>query len=159
MRELAFDELSDIGPARDLTRGDADRVLVVDDDETDRYLTIWNLGKAWPVGGDLTAECAADGAEALERMRRHRYTLVVLDWNMPKKDGLSVLQVMRGEGWNIPVVVVSGERRESMANHLHTMAATYVNKNELNPSRLRDAITSSMKLQEPEHQFAKGLST
>jgi len=159
MKELEFDELPDFGPGRDLTHGHAARVLVVDDDESDRYLTIWNLGKAWPVGGDLTAECAADGAEALERMRHHRYTLVVLDWNMPEKDGLSVLQAMRDEGWDIPVVVVSGQRREAIANHLQTMAVTYVNKNELNPFRFRNAITASMQLQEQEHEVAAGLNT
>jgi CheY-like chemotaxis protein len=155
MTEIAFDELAGSLPVHD----HAARVLVVDDDETDRHLTIWNLGKAWPAGGKLTAECAADGAEALELMRRHRYTLVVLDWKMPGKDGLTVLQTMRGNGWNIPVVVVSGEHRESVACHLQSMSATYVNKNELNPSRLRNAITASIQLQEPEYQIAVGLST
>ncbi len=156
MKVLASDERQAFEPGCDLAQGHAARVLVVDDDETDRCLTIWNLGKAWPVGGELTAECAADGAQALERMRHQRYTLVVIDWNMPEKDGLSVLQAMRDEGWNVPVVVVSGERRESMAGHLQTMAATYVNKNELNPSRFRNAITASMQLQEQEHQVAAG---
>ncbi len=159
MTETAFDESAGLGSVDDACQGQAARVLVVDDDATDRYLTIWNLGKAWPVGGKLTAECAADGAHALELMRRHRYTLVVLDWNMPEKDGLTVLQTMRGNGWNIPVVVVSGEHRDSMAGELQTMEATYVNKNELNPTRLRNAITASIQLQEPQPQVATGLNT
>lgn len=159
MTEIEFDQLPDLGSVHDHTLGNAARVLVVDDDATDRHLTIWNLGKAWPVGGELTAECAATGAEALEKMHRHRYTLVVLDWNMPEKNGLAVLETMRGNGWNIPVVVVSGERRESMAGELQTMEATYVNKNELNPARLRNAITASIQLQEPVRPAAAGSNT
>ena len=159
MTEIALDQLPDLGSVHDHALGHAARVLVVDDDATDRYLTIWNLGKAWPVGGELTAECAATGAEALEKMRHHRYTLVVLDWNLPEKNGLAVLETMRGNGWNVPVVVVSGERRESMAGELQTMEAAFVNKNELNPARLRSAINASIQLQEPERQAAAGSNT
>ena len=159
MTEIAFGKQAGLGSVHDPGLGQAARVLVVDDDANDRYLTIWNLGKAWPVGGELTAECAADGAEALEMMRRHKYTLVVIDWNMPEKNGLAVLETMRGNGWNIPVVVVSGERRESMAGELQTMEATYVNKNELNPTQLRKAITASIQLQEPVRQAAAGSNT
>ena len=147
MKEITFDDLAGFNPGRDLSRGHAARVLVVDDDETERCLTIWNLGKAWPVEGEMMVECAADGAEALQKIQNHRYTMVVLDWNMPEQDGLEVLETMRGNGWSIPVVVVSGQRREAIASHLQAMAATFVNKNELNPTRFRNAITASLQIE------------
>ena len=159
MKELTPHEPEDFGPARDQTVPPHARVLVVDDDETERRLTIRQLGKAWPVEGKLMVECAADGEEALEKIRHHRYILAVLDWNMPKKDGGAVLQTMRENSWNIPVVVVSGQRREAIARDLQAMPATFVNKNELNHVNFREAIATSMQLQECRRGVGSGLET
>ena len=124
------------------------RVLVADDDETDRLLTIWQLGKAWPVEQDMMVECAADGAEALEKICRTRFALVVLDWNMPHQNGAAVLRAMRENSLHVPVVVVSAQRHEAIASDLKAMAAAFVNKDELNPGSFRSAIAASIQLQE-----------
>jgi len=122
------------------------RILVADDGEADRFLTIWQLGKVWPNGGMLV-ECAADGTEALEKIHGHRYALVVLDWNLPWQDGAEVLRAMRERDLRIPVVVLSDQRREDIANELESMAAAYVNKEELDAHNFRNAIKTSMQLQ------------
>jgi len=140
MKELASDELGRIPSA-------PARVLVADDDESDRLFTIWQLGDAWPIQGDMLVECAADGAEALEKMHGHRYALVVLDWNMPRQHGAEVLRAMRERDLCIPVVVVSDQRREDIASDLESMAAAYVNKDELDAHSFRNAIATSMQLQ------------
>jgi len=124
------------------------RVLVADDNEVDRLVTIWQLGKAWPIEPDLLVECAADGAEALEKIRSTHYALVVLDWNMPQCDGADVLREIRENGLRVPVVVVSGEPRETITSHLETMTAAFVNKAELDPYSFGNAIAVSMQLQE-----------
>jgi CheY-like chemotaxis protein len=124
------------------------RVLVVDDSEPDRLLTIFHLGQAWPFERHLMAECAADGAEALEKIRGRPFELVVLDWNMPRVDGDEVLRTMRHSGVRIPVVVLSGQRRDDIATDLEAMTAVYVNKNELDVASFRGAITASIQLQE-----------
>ena len=55
---------------------------------------------------------AADGVETLEKLRAEMPDLVLLDINMPRKDGLEVLQEMRAdpEIAHIPVIVVSAAR-------------------------------------------------
>jgi signal transduction histidine kinase/DNA-binding response OmpR family regulator len=55
---------------------------------------------------------AADGVETLEKLRTDMPDLVLLDINMPRKDGLEVLQEMRAdpEIAHIPVIVVSAAR-------------------------------------------------
>lgn len=55
---------------------------------------------------------AADGVETLEKLRAEMPDLVLLDINMPRKDGLEVLQEMRAdpEISHIPVIVVSAAR-------------------------------------------------
>lgn len=152
MKELAPDEPKDFALASDLAGPPHFRVLVADDDETDRLLTIWQLGKAWPFDWDIVVECAADGAEALEKIHRRRFELVVLDWNMPHQDGGDVLRAMRGNGLHIPVVVVSAQRHEAIASDLKAMAATFVHKDELAPRNFRSAIAASIQLQEMRHQ-------
>jgi two-component system, sensor histidine kinase and response regulator len=126
----------------------ADRVLVADDDEMDRRLTILRLGKAWPFERAIRVECARNGVEALERIRNSRFLLAVLDWNMPPLDGGDVLRTMRENGLRTPVVIVSGRHREDIAVDLQSLAATFLNKNELDPISFRGAITASMQLQE-----------
>ena len=55
---------------------------------------------------------AADGIETLEKLRAEMPDLLLLDINMPRKDGLEVLQEMRAdpEISHIPVIVVSAAR-------------------------------------------------
>jgi two-component system sensor histidine kinase/response regulator len=123
------------------------RVLVADDDEMDRSLTILKLSKAWPFERPIMVECARNGVEALEKIRNSRFLLAVLDWNMPPLDGGDVLRTMRENGLRTPVVIVSGRHREDIAVDLESLAATFVNKNELNPVSFRGAITASMQWQ------------
>lgn len=147
MKELAPGEPNHFALASDRPSPSHFRVLVADDDETDCRLTIRHLGKAWPVERDLTVECAGDGVEALEKIRSHRFALVVMDWNMPELDGAAVLRTIREIGLHIPVVVASAQRREAIAGELNSMAAGFVNKNEMDATSFRNAIVASILLQ------------
>jgi CheY-like chemotaxis protein len=148
MKEFTPSEPNGFAPSSGKADPSYFRVLVVDDDEADRLVTIWHLGKTWPVEQDLMVECAADGAEALEKIRSNRYALVVLDWNVPHQDGAAVLRAMHEHDLRVPVVVVSGQRREAIPCDLESMAATFINKDELDPDSFRNAIMASMQLQE-----------
>src|SRR6185369_14739944 len=66
MKEHLPAEPDDLALARDEARHLQFLVLVADDVEADRLLTIWNLGRAWPMEREMMVECAADGEEALE---------------------------------------------------------------------------------------------
>ena len=123
------------------------RVLVADDSEIDREITIRHLGQAWPFEGDMVVECAANGMEALQKLRRSRFALAVLDWDMPHLGGGELLRTIRENGLRLPVVVVSGHRREEIAQDLESMAAAFVPKVELTPIRFCSAIAVSFQLQ------------
>lgn len=120
------------------------RVLIVDDNEADRMLTAIRLGEAWPFEHDLAVEYAGDGAEALDKLRRARFALVVLDWNMPAVGGSEVLRVVRQGGVRVPVVVVSGLNRAELGEDLESLRASFINKNELRPDRFRAAVAASL---------------
>jgi CheY-like chemotaxis protein len=148
MKQFTPGEPKDVALAPDEAGRPHSRVLVADDGEADRFLTIWQLGKVWPVEADILVECAADGAEALEKIRNTQYALVVLDWNMPQLNGADVLRAIRETDLRVPVVVVSDQCREATAGYLKTMAAAFVNKAELDTGSLRIAIAASIQLQE-----------
>lgn len=123
------------------------RVLVADDSELDRYLTIVKLRLAWPLPHEPAVECAGDGAEAWEKIRSTQFVLVVLDWSMPGFSGGEVLRMMRESGTRVPVVVVSGRDREEMGSELDSMSAAFISKNNMDPVSFRSAIESAMRLQ------------
>jgi len=79
------------------------RVLVVDDEEYVRYSVGRMLEKA---GFEVRA--AAGGEEALEAMRHDVPDLVLLDLKMPGMDGPEVLQEIRRDWNDIPVVILTG---------------------------------------------------
>jgi signal transduction histidine kinase/DNA-binding response OmpR family regulator len=55
---------------------------------------------------------AADGVETLERAREHLPDMILLDINMPKKDGFAVLEEVRADPalQHIPVIILTAAR-------------------------------------------------
>lgn len=85
-------------------------VLYVDDDEAVRRLAQIRLGrKGWAV------DVADDGDVALEKLKQGDYDLVVVDYRMPRMDGLAVLRAMGREEWRMPVIVATAVGDEKVA--------------------------------------------
>lgn len=147
MKELIPGGPNHFALASDKTSPSHFHVLVADGDEAGRRLAVRHLGKAWPVEQDFSVECAADGMEALEKIRSHRFALMVLDWNMPDPDGAAVLRTVRENGLHLPVIVLSEQRREAIASELDSMKASHVKKDEMDATIFRKAIVASIMLQ------------
>jgi two-component system response regulator MprA len=77
-----------------------ERVLVVEDDRAIRQ----SITRALNLEG-YAVDAAADGATAL--MRACDADLLVLDVMMPQVDGLTVCKVLRGQGCDIPILIVT----------------------------------------------------
>lgn len=78
------------------------RVLVVDDEPTLR------LGFAYALTSKTTlVETAASGRLALERLANSNYDIMFLDLRMPEMDGIGVIENLRGQGNQIPIVLCS----------------------------------------------------
>jgi signal transduction histidine kinase/DNA-binding response OmpR family regulator len=82
---------ADAGPMpRPLEPGEARRVLVAEDNETNREVIRLQLARC-----GVEADFAVDGAQALDLFRRGRYALVLSDLHMPVLDGFALARAVR----------------------------------------------------------------
>lgn len=86
------------------------RFLMVDDDPALRGL----LQEYLETRGHAV-ETAANGYEALTKIDQANYDAVVTDYNMPELNGVAVLQHIRRHHPSLPVVMMTGERRDPAA--------------------------------------------
>jgi len=73
-----------------LAQGPSARVLLVDDDRDIREV----VGAMLDAVG-LAVEGATSGEEALERVRKSSFDLIVLDWNLPGMTGVELCRLIR----------------------------------------------------------------
>jgi len=80
------------------------RLLLVEDDQM--------IGESLARGlrdDGYAVDWVKDGAAAVTAMRDQQagYSIAILDWNLPKQDGLSVLKAVRGSGNTLPVLMIT----------------------------------------------------
>ena len=86
------------------------RILLVDDEPHVRFAMRESLE---PMG--YACEEAGNGAEALEVFQQARFDLVVLDYRMPKMDGLETLKEIRRLDQDVPVLFVTAYGSKDLA--------------------------------------------
>jgi len=87
------------------------KVLIVDDSGTIRQQVCAVLSGA---GFDVIE--AGDGVAALEMLGHHQVALAIVDVNMPRLDGLGMLEQMRADPrlTSVPVLMLTTEVQQSM---------------------------------------------
>lgn len=100
------------------------KVLVVDDDVSVRQTVADSLRLA-----GHTATEVADGATAVDLATRESFDLVVLDVNMPRVDGFTVLEKLRRRRPALPVIMLTArDEREDVVRGLKLGADDYIRK-------------------------------
>ncbi len=79
------------------------RILVVDDDPLIRG-SLYELLR----GRQFDVEMAADGAEAMDHLKRRTFQLVIADWKMPQVDGISLLGHIKTQYPDVSVILITG---------------------------------------------------
>ena len=102
------------------------RCLIVDDSKVIRAVTR-------KIMEELSFETveAADGAEAIDRCKEQMPDAILLDWNMPRVDGLAFLGILRQmDGGQTPIVVfcTSENALDKIASALKSGANEYIMK-------------------------------
>ena len=144
------------------------RLLVVDDNEDNRYTLVRRLGRE----GYTQVVTANDGREALEIMRTQPIDLALLDIMMPDMNGYQVLERLKAdpELSNLPVIMISAvEEIESVVRCIELGAEDYLPKPfnatllrarvgaSLEKKRLRDQVRASLRRLEQELAAAREL--
>ena len=85
-------------------------LLLVEDNEVNREMLQRRLQRA-----GFTLDCAADGQEALDKMRSLQPALVLLDINLPVKDGWTVAKeaIADLQIQDIPIIALTAHAMES----------------------------------------------
>ena len=102
----------------------AAHLLIVDDEEPQRLMLASLLGRA-----GFEVDAARDGSEALGLLRTRRYDLMLTDQRMPKMDGLELLERVRRDHADLPVVLMTAYGSVSTAvEAMKRGAADYLTK-------------------------------
>ncbi len=91
------------------------KFLVVDDSRTMRRIvanTLNNIGYK-----DVTL--AEDGSDAMKKMKVNQYDAIMTDWNMPRMNGLELVQSARKmERYKeIPIIMITTEGGKEQVNN------------------------------------------
>jgi DNA-binding NtrC family response regulator len=78
------------------------RVLVVDDEEIVRESL-----SGWLAKDGYTLDTAPDGPTALDKLRRERWSILLVDLKMPGMDGLQVLEIVKRLQPDVAVVIMT----------------------------------------------------
>jgi two-component system, OmpR family, response regulator len=82
------------------------KILIVEDDETIQSVLIYNLEKE-----GYRVLTAKDGEQGLETTRQEKPDLLILDWMLPKMDGLEVCRILRKE-MTLPILMLTAKSEE-----------------------------------------------
>ncbi|MDU2894502.1 MAG: response regulator transcription factor [Clostridium sp.] len=101
----------------------SENILIVDDDKEIRDLISLYLE-----ADRFYTDKAADGVEALIKLEEKKYSLVILDIMMPKKDGIEIIIEIRKK-YKMPVIFLTAKSQEiDMINGLTLGADDYISK-------------------------------
>lgn len=114
------------------------QILVVDDSLSTR-----EIEKSILELDGYNVELAVDGIDALEKMRDQYFHLILTDIQMPRMDGLTLIEnIRRQEKFAAtPIVVVSSESKGEKVQHLKNIGANAVfNKRDFDRGSLLDKV-------------------
>jgi EAL domain-containing protein (putative c-di-GMP-specific phosphodiesterase class I)/CheY-like chemotaxis protein len=122
------------------------RVLIVDDDTAVAHAYERSL-----VGRGMHVETAANGKQAVDRLRNATFDVVVSDISMPEMTGIQFLQAVRVHDLDVPVILMTGAPSvESAVAAVNDGAFCYLTK-PIGLAQLVEAVQRAAKL----HTMAK----
>jgi signal transduction histidine kinase len=117
------------------------RALAVEDDPADVDLVSRALQRN---GFDTIVDVAETADSFTSKIRSNSYDVVLADYNLPTWNGMETVEILRREGMDVPVILVSGYLGELKAVEcIKRGAADYVLKDNL--TRLPDSVRQALR--------------
>lgn len=117
-----------------------ERILIIDDSADIRSFIIDQVLKP----NQFAFISAQDGAEGLRKAKQYSPDLILLDLQMPKMGGVEVLQALRIERQNIPIILMTGHGSESIAVEVFRLGVKDYMIKPFVPEEMLEAIERSL---------------
>ena len=92
------------------------KIFYVEDNEGDVELLTMCIER-YDVEGNITLDIAETVTEAKEAFETNKYSIALIDWNLPDGEGIEVAEFIRQYQPNLPILLLSGALTST---HLHT---------------------------------------
>ena len=92
------------------------RVLLVEDKAADRDLILRELGKG---EFDIISDVVQTAQEFRQRIKTNIPDVILADYNLGQWRGMEALEILRAEGLDIPLILVSGALGRSDCGRMH----------------------------------------
>ncbi|MEQ9670165.1 ATP-binding protein [Coleofasciculus sp. G2-EDA-02] len=125
-------------------------ILIISDEEVDRIA----VGQALNATG-MSINCveACDYKSAIALIDHETFDCVFLDYCLPDKDGLILVQDLRKAGVKIPLVVITAHGNEQVAVALMKAGASdYLSQDKVSPTSLGRILQNAIRIYQAERQ-------
>ena len=112
------------------------RVLIVDDELNIRLTISKSLSSI-----NLEVDQAISAEEAIERIAKYNYDLLLLDLRLPKMSGMQLMQQMRDMGIEVKTIIISAHGTIDMAVKLLKAGALDFIEKPFSPDEIRQIVT------------------
>lgn len=119
------------------------RIVIIDDDEDDFFI-ISDYIKAIE-GSSFSIDWCNNYKSATDVMRQRAYDIYFVDYRLGNHTGLDLLQTAEAEGFDSPVVILTGKGNKAIdIKAMESGATDYLVKSELNTEKLERCIRYSL---------------
>ena len=122
-------------------------LLIVDDEAN----TLASLSRAFRLAGHEATVCD-NAAKGLELAKAQSFDVILSDVVMPGKDGLSLLEDLKGQGVTAPVVMMSGQAHIEMAVRATRLGAIDFLEKPISTDKLLLTVENALKLKRLESE-------
>ena len=131
------------------------KILVVDDDPI-----LCEFSKVYLSTPAATVETAAGVDEAINQMKENSFDIVLIDIEMPGRDGYDLLQAIRSDPAtaNLPVMMLTGREDIASIDHSYDLGATAFTTKPVNWRQLSYQIRYVLRSSKTEQELRLRLS-
>lgn len=120
------------------------RILCIEDDSNDYEIIKRFLEKKMK---EINLERESVGLRGLTKMRKEKFDILLLDYRLPDINGLEVMEIMKKEGIDVPIIMLTGKGDEKVAvEAMKKGVGDYIVKDDLGTEKLSESITQLIDL-------------
>jgi len=121
------------------------RILIVEDNRVNQIVTKKILEQ-----NNIICSIAENGEEAIEMVKENYYDLVLMDINMPVKNGIEASKEIRSFNLNIPIIALTAVEIEEMKNNIYMSGMNDIIVKPYDITKFITCITKNINSRKPE---------